>query len=307
MKKLILLSAAALIAVTNKLQACDICGCGVGNNYIGILPDFYKHIFGVRYRHNSLFTHIGVGGATTYLTTDEKYNIAEVWGGWTLGSKFRVMLNVPYSFNEKLNQGVLKNKNGLSDVSVSGYYQVLNKRKKVFTNKLLIQSLWIGGGVKLPTGRYNPADKSNSTQNTNLFQLGTASVDYSLAAMYDLRLQDAGINLSSSYKINKGNKYHYRYGNKFTLSTQAYYKLKIGHITVAPNTGIQYEKGMQDTDNNFKVDLSGGNLLLGTLGIETSLKKVALGANFQTPLSQNLAGGFVKANNRLMVHVSFVL
>jgi len=55
------------------------------------------------------------------------------------------------------------------------------------------------------------------------------------------------------------------------------------------------------------VDVSGGNLLLGTLGIETTFKKLSLGANWQTPLSQNLANGFVKANNRMMVHVSFLL
>jgi hypothetical protein len=33
---------------------------------------------------------------------------------------------------------------------------------------------------------------------------------------------------------------------------------------------------------------------------------MAVGANWQTPFSQNLAGGFVKANDRAMVHLSFM-
>jgi hypothetical protein len=45
--------------------------------------------------------------------------------------------------------------------------------------------------------------------------------------------------------------------------------------------------------------------LLGTLGLETNIGKVAIGTNFQAPLSQNLANGFVKAGNRFMAHVAF--
>jgi hypothetical protein len=287
--------------------ACDICGCGAGNNYIGILPDFYKHIVGVRYRYNQLRTHIGADGGNTYLTTSEKFNIAELWGGWTINGKYRVMFTLPYSFNEKINRGLVQKKNGLSDISLAGYYQVLNSKGAVLSDKLLVQSLWIGGGIKLPTGEYNPADKSNTNQTTNLFQLGTASVDYSLTAMYDIRLQDAGLNLSASCKFNTTNKYHYSYGNKYNLSAQFYYKVKLGQVTLAPNTGLQYERAAKDTDSNFDVDLSGGKLLLGTLGIESNFKKMAAGASWQTPLTQQLAGGFVHANNRFMLHLSVAL
>ncbi len=307
MKKKIYSSIIILFFISATASACDICGCGAGNSYIGILPDFYKHIFGVRYRYNALNTHLGAGGAATYLTSNEKYNITELWGGWTFNNKYRLMVTLPYSFNEKINQGIAKNKNGISDISIAGYYQLLNKKNVAGKgkDKLLVQSLWVGGGVKLPTGEYNPADKSNANQNTNLFQLGTASVDYSLTTMYDIRLQDAGLNISASYKINTANKYQYTYGNKLSLSTQAYYKINTGKITLAPNTGIQYETAKKDIDNHLKVDLSGGNVLMGTVGVESNIGKISIGTNFQTPLSQNLASGFVKAGNRLMVHVSF--
>jgi len=306
MKKIFITAMA--ITLFTQARACDICGCGVGGYYIGILPDFYKHILGLRYRYNSILTHIGAGGSTTYLTTHEFYKTTELWGGWNIGKKFRVMASIPYSFNERLNQGISKEKDGIGDISVNGYYQLLKKRNTVLKNKLLVQSLWVGAGIKLPTGKYNPADKSGTTQNTNLFQLGTASIDYTLNAMYDLRLQDAGINITGSYKINTANKYNYNYGNKLNASAQLYYKFRIKNkFTLAPNAGMMYEHSKKDIDNKFIVDISGGDLMTGTLGLETSYKKISIGGNWQSPLSQKLANGFVRANNRMMAHVSFVL
>lgn len=289
-------------------QACDICGCGIGNSYIGILPEFRKHIFGLRYRYNSMLTHVGVDGNFTYLTTKEAYNTVEAWSGWNITNTFRIMVSVPYSFNEKTNQGNTNNKNGIGDITLSGYYQLLNNRHTVLNSKLLVQSLWVGGGVKLATGKYNPLDKSIGSSDANLFQLGTGSYDFNISAMYDIRLQDMGINLSSNYKITTANKYKYQYGIKFSINTQAYYKFRIKNkFTIAPNAGVQYETAKHDLDSGFDVTVSGGNLLLGTAGIETTFGKCAIGANFQTPLSQNLANGIVKAQDRVMLHVAFAL
>jgi hypothetical protein len=254
-----------------------------------------------------LRTHIGAGGSTTYLTSNEQYKTVELWGGWNIGRKFRVMAAIPYSFNERINQGITNSKNGIGDISLNGYYRLFNKRNSI-SNKLIVQSLWIGAGIKLPTGKYSPADKQNTTTNANLFQLGTASVDFSVNAMYDLRVQDIGMNISGSYKMNTENKYHYSYGNKLNGSAQLYYKIRIKNsMLIAPNAGVAYEKSKKDIDNKFSVDISGGKLLMGTVGVELAYKKISVGANWQTPLSQNLANGFVKANNRAMIHVSFLL
>jgi hypothetical protein len=303
-----LLTVLILIVAFNYSSACDICGCGVGSNYIGILPDFSNKIIGVRYRYNSLQTHLGSGGAITHLTTNEKYHTIEVWGGWNITPNIRVMASVPYAFNQRENQGVSPSKNGLGDVSANGFYQVVNSRTTINKSKLLVQSLWVGGGIKLPTGEYNPADKQLNSQSTNLFQLGTASIDFTLNAMYDIRLQDVGLNTVVGYKINTANKYDYSYGNKLNISSQVYYKIKVAKkITIAPNAGLAYENGKKDIDNKFSVDVSGGKLFLGTVGIETVFKKITIGGNFQTPFSQNLANGFVKAKERVMLHVALVL
>lgn len=295
------------IATPFYINACDICGCGVGNNYLGILPEFRSHIFGVRYRYNSMLTHVGVGGSNTYLTTKENYHITEAWAGWNFGTRFRTMIVVPYAISTRHNQGNTETKNGLGDISVSGFYEILNSRKTTSGSKMLIQTLWLGGGIKLPSGNYNAEDKATGN-NANLFQSGTGSTDFNFTMMYDIRLQDAGLNISSNYKINTINKEQYQYGNKLNLAAQAYYKFRVDDkFTIAPNTGLQYEKSQQDNDAGFTVSLSGGTLLSGTIGTEISFNKTAMGFNFQAPLTQNLASGIIKAKNRMMVHFAFTL
>lgn len=307
MKKISALGIVLLVMFFTQVHACDICGCGVGSYYIGILPEFNKKIMGVRYQYKTLRTHIGAGGTTTYLTTNETYRTAEVWGGWNIGSKVRIMGFIPFNFNDRLNQGVTATKNGIGDVALTGYYQAFNTSKTVAT-KRMVHSLWIGGGVKLPTGKYEPVEKQPGVETANIFQLGTKSVDFTLNAMYDIRLQDAGMNVNTNYKINTANSYDYQYGNKFSGNASLYYKFRVKQaVTIAPNTGVLYETAQKDMDGKYESDVSGGYALSGTIGLETAFKAFSVGGNWQTPLSQNLANGFVKANNRMMLHISYRL
>ena len=304
MKKIQLLLALFVISgpVAN---ACDICGCGVGSGYVGILPEFSKHAFGLRYRYNSLLSHVGAGGNTTYMTSREYYRTVEFWAGWNIGKRFRIMASVPYAFNERRGQTASGTKNGLGDITLNGYYQLFDSRRKHPSGKGYVQSIWAGGGIKLPSGKYNAADKTSMTTNTNLFQLGTGSVDYQLAVIYDARFKQTGLNLSANYKINGMNKHEYSYGNKFSASMQVYQQLKLpGNLKLAPNAGLAYETSKKDIDNKITVDMSGGRIFLGTLGADLTYNKISIGANWQTPLSQNLAMGMAKAKNRGMVHIA---
>ena len=53
--------------------------------------------------------------------------------------------------------------------------------------------------------------------------------------------------------------------------------------------------------------LPADNILLFGGGAELTTGKIAIGGNYQSPLSQRLAKGSVRANDRLMVHISFML
>lgn len=160
----------------------------------------------------------------------------------------------------------------------------------------------------MPVGKYDKSERSVSPQSINTFQLGTGSVDFLLNAAYDLRVQDNGVNINASYKINTANEDEYQYGNKITMNAQYYHKFRVHEkISVSPNIGATYENAMLDRDDGYKLDVSGGRVVMGSLGVEVLVaKRLALGGNYQVPLSQDLAAGFARAGNRCMAHIAYL-
>lgn len=301
-KKILLL---ILLSSPLTLLACDICGCGVGSYYIGILPEYNKRFVGLRYQHKTLQTHLGPQGNTTPLTTDETYQSAEIWGGWNFGKRFRALAFVPYNFNQRSSQANTGKKQGLGDIALMGYYNLFTQ-SNTLDSKLMVHSLWVGAGVKLPTGKYEPSERLAIQENPNNFQLGTASTDLTVNAAYDIRLNDLGLNLNANYKINTENKYDYRYGNKLSTNALFYYKFRLFHqFTIAPNAGILYETATKDMEQGkYEMDVSGGYSTALVTGFELAMSKFSVGANYQNVIGQELANKRAKAGNRLMLHFS---
>jgi hypothetical protein len=297
-----LLSLSILLFISIEILACDICGCGIGGNYIGLLPDFQKNIIGMRYKYNHLTSHLGPNGVHTYLTTQEHYNTIELWGAWQM-NKWRLSASLPYSFNERQRSTIVESKSGLADATILTQYNIYNHRTILPNDHLMVQSIWIGLGVKLPSGTYIASDNTPASQNLNLFQLGTGSTDILFSAMYDIRVQDHGFNVNANYKINGSNNTSYTYGNKFNVIGNYYFKIRVlSKYTLTPNIGLLYETSSRDNDGLFKVDVSGGHVLMGSLGCEIALGQFGIGTNYQMPMKQNLAKQIVAADDRLMLH-----
>lgn len=300
MKKNILLTTFSILFLSQTF-ACDICGGGTGSYYTGLLPQFNKKLIGLRYQYNHLYTQLDVMGNKTALSNKEQYNTIDLWGAWNIGNKWRVMAIIPYSFIQKDHLGTnqIYNKNGLSDIAAYAYYNLLQT-----SNNSIKQSIWAGAGVKLPTGKYNNAEVVNNA--ANIFQLGTGSTDFNTQIIYDINYLNWGINSTLNYKINTENTDDYRYGNKSTANLTAYYKFSLKSTSLLiPNIGIQYENQQKDKVMKYTVDQTGGNILQGSIGLETSFNKIAIGLNFQQPLAQNIASNRVELKNKLMTHISF--
>src|ERR1700744_2220148 len=78
--------------------ACPFCGCGGGNLYMDLLPNFQEGFVGIRYHYDQYHTQL-VNDQSQY--SDNYYNTLEFWGGLHLGKKIQLLAFVPYYQNKQ--------------------------------------------------------------------------------------------------------------------------------------------------------------------------------------------------------------
>ena len=285
-------------------QACDICGCGVGSYYFGVMPQFNKNFIGLRYRNMQFESHLN----SRFLRTSEYFSTTEIWGRFYVSPKVQIMTFLPYSFNtQKDINGFTKNLQGINDVVLMANYNVLNlSMKNDTTMRKFKHSLWLGGGLKLPTGKYNfEQQDAGQVANPN-FQLGSGSIDFLVSAFHNVRYKNWGFNQDLSCKINTSNSKNYRFGNRISGNSNVFYIHQFSKkFALMPYTGLYYESSGKDTREKEKIIETGGHLIAANMGLDAYVfKRLNVGANYQIPISQNLGKGEIRANNRLNVHVS---
>lgn len=297
MKKLSLLIICTLLLTAS--YACEICGCGLGNYYIGIMPHFKSKFIGLRYQFHKFNTRLTED--PTQFSRDF-YQTIEVWSGFSLGKKTQVMVFVPYNINHQVSDEGTTNLNGLGDVAILLNYKIMEKHSSTSN-----QELWIGGGFKLPTGKFELEAGSPDLAAMANTQRGSGSTDFMLNTMYNLKSGSWGINANASYKINTANKDEYQFGNKLSMGCFVYRSATAGKTTISPNLGLLFENNGGSELADAKIDLTGGSLLQGAAGLEFGFKKMALGFNVQLPISQNFAEKQTESKVKGMLHLSFAL
>ncbi|WP_018616790.1 hypothetical protein [Segetibacter koreensis] len=300
MKKLSILS--ILLLTITQAFSCDICGCSSGNYFLGPFPQFRSHFFGTRYNFKSFESRLK--SDHTQFSKDF-YQSIELWGGLNIGRKWQVLSFVPYNINKQTSDDGTKTNNGIGDISFIVNHKILDKRNTNANEKMISQQLWVGGGLKLPTGKFSPDEVDIIPEANN--QAGTGSVDFILNAMYTLHVEDWGINSNVNYKINRSAE-NFHFGNQFNTAAFVFHSFSSGsgNTTVNPNAGLLFEKIDANELNKSKVEDTGGNALLAAAGMEVNFAKMAVGFNTQLPVSQNLSNEQTKVKMRGMLHVTFL-
>jgi len=232
------------------------------------------------------------------------YQSAELWGGWNIHKKWQLLAFVPYNLNRQVSDEGTNNRNGLGDISAMINYKILDKASVDHRNRLVTQKLWLGTGIKLPTGKFSidPLDPDlAASANT---QIGSGSLDFLVTANYTIQLNKFGINTSLLYKFNSNNSIDYRFGNKNILQTIAYYVVKTPKTILTPNLGVLYERAADNKLQHNIIGQTGGWLAMASGGVEMSRGKISIGGNLQAPLLQDFASGQTHSRLRGMLHIS---
>lgn len=298
---------AVLVFSLHEASACEICGCSGNGYHLGILPQFKKHFIGVRnfYRvfnsQHLISEQLHILGKKSV----EYFNTTEVWGRYHIGKKTQLFALLPYNSYTQKEEGLpAQQVQGVGDISILANRILMTKNAGKMDK---LQQTWqAGGGVKLPTGKY---DSDNSDDLNASMNAGTGSVDILLNTIYTLRYNHFGLNVDAGYRINTANTDEFRYGNRITTGARFFYWKNLGRAmqwSVLPNVGILYDRSSKDKHHDEKQNYSGGSITNLVAGTEIYSGKWTVGASWFHPLQQDLSKGLVKMKSQVTVNLAWV-
>jgi hypothetical protein len=291
-----------LLLSTINSSACDVCGCGNGSSFFGILPQSHFKFGGLRYQTKTFESHF----TSNLLRTEENFQSIEPWLRLYPIKKTQLILMGSVQSNTQtiMASGERKTLSGIGDLSALAHYNVVNTFFDSTAHTL--DHIWLlGGGIKLPTGKFDYTMSQDEVANPN-FQLGTGSVDYIINSIYTVRKNNIGLNLDLSYKINGTNRNHYKFANKSRVIVNGFMQLTAGDFSFLPNLGVLGEYNGHDKQNGIDNQFSGGYLTTAMLGSEVYYKKITAGFSLQKPLAQDLSGSQLKLRNSFMCHLTLL-
>jgi hypothetical protein len=283
MKRITLAFTLIVITFTGT-YACDVCGCSLGGSYFGVLPLFNKNFVGLRWSQAKFYAHMdhyNEGLPAEY--SHDTYSKVELLGRFYINQRLQIFAFIPYIYNDMNGSEQVVSAHGLGDVTLMANYMLVNTAND--KTREVVHSWLVGGGLKLPTGKFSLEDRGKLV-NPN-FQMGTGSVDFLVASMYTVRYKKTGITTEAGYKINTRNANDYLFGNQFHVSSQLFYWQNLGTVSLLPSAGVYYEQAAVHRDEDIIQVNTGGSGLLLTAGLQTSFKGFTAGIDYKHPLAQS--------------------
>ena len=300
------LMAMLVMSISYSAQSCDLCGCSASNQYLGILPQFYRQFVGIQYQYTGFTAkQPSLLDPADKETAYEYNNTLQLWGRYHVSNRVQLFAFVPYHINNGSDAGPRINTNGIGDISVLGNVAIIQDDS---TLKTWHHTLLAGGGVKAPTGQYTGITTLDEQGLPNV-QAGTGSWDFIVNANYTVRRRQVGINADASYTMTTANTAGYKYGNRLNASVLGFYWWQKNSLSLLPQAGVRYEYSLHDYDNFEKKWLnenSGGNIIFATAGVQAYFKRIGGKVMYNVPVSQHYASNNVTVQPRLETSLLFL-
>ena len=295
--------AVALLAFTAKVSGCDVCGCSVGGNYFGILPGFHRHFVGLRWSAETSYTALSADALEAgHIHSVEQFNTLDMLARLYPARRWQTLVLAPFRDFRQTESGVASRARGLGDVSLLASYVLFDTGDSL--RYRWRQTFSLGGGLKLPTGRYNSTATDGSRLNPNL-QTGTGSTDFLLTAAYTLRRGAWGAAADVLARINTSNPHQYLFGNRLSGSAKCFYWANLRRVALLPNAGVFADAAQANRDRGARIEGSEGLSTFATLGLDAYAGHFSAGVTFQPPLWQSRRT--VQAKARWMITINYMI
>jgi hypothetical protein len=269
------------------------------------MPQFHRHFVGLRYTQRNLVTEQlpSIIEQIPDLTTDEQYHSLELWGRFYPHPRLQVFAFVPFNHFAQTNNGATTSKQGLGDATLLLNYALFDTGDSL--GNAWKHQLLLGGGVKLPTGKFNPSEDETGNYHPAQ-QTGTGSWDYLFSALYTLRYQKWGLQSSTGLRLNTANQHRYWFGNRWLGDLRFFRILRKGRTSLIPNLGIQYETNEKDKLEGESRKFTGGESLSGLAGVQFFLGNFSIDFSIQVPVYQHLSAGRLTAGNKFSCNLMYL-
>jgi hypothetical protein len=281
------------------LDDCDTCGCSASGGSMGFASMLNSNFVGIRYFNQSYKSTDGLYSNSVWY--NENYNTTQIWTRIPVTNRVQISALVPYHFHNRETATGIQNISGIGDLTVLAMYQLYQTHKD---STLLVHSLQVGGGMKIPTGKF---DQDNNGSFNPSYQVGTGSWDYLLATEYVIKRKQFGLNTMLNYVIKSENDKKYRFGNQFNYSGTFFYLHENDTFSFSPQIGFAGEVYEENYQFDQKLNNTAGDIFLGKIGFEMAKNKFSVGANVMLPINQNLNGGNLEANYRWSLNFNYSL
>lgn len=263
-------------------NACDGCGASVSTVSTGILPNFYKHYVGV-YFMDAHFSDSHHGGASL---NHDRFTTLELRTRLYLNKRWQLFAGLPIGRVQHQMDENAYAYTSLGDATLWTMYN-LNVPKKSSTNQA--QHLWqMGGGIKLPTGKFKHLGTDYSW--TPGAQMGTGSWDGLFLTQYTWRKDNGGIQAHVSSRWNTKNTWQYRFGRRLSLGGMAFYQWEKNRFVVLPSIGAQWELAAADRQMDIVLTDTKSKTLWSQAGIDLYRGNYSVGVRCQYPMAVSTMG-----------------
>ena len=276
------------------------CNCGGGGSFsgggsLGMMSQYNQNFVGLAWEHNGVDSRSSIYGK---YNSSFQFNTVHLMGKYYPVRRMFISADVPYHFKMNDEKGTIQNVNGIGDLTLSAGYMVLKPVDSLC--KVWTQYIVLSGGVKMPTGKYKVADEGIS--DGPYLQPGTGSWDVMFNVGYTFKYKRFGVFSELSYAVNTTNKQDYKFGNRLSSSASGFYRNRVGGFTFLPSAGMLFENLQKDRLIEEPVQMSGGNILFATFGLDVYYKWVGLGFYFLQPTYQQISDDYAKSQSRWLLN-----
>ncbi len=297
MKKIILILILLWTIVCPTAEACDACGISSNNIGAGLLTNYRSNFLGFSWQQ-SVFTN--ANSEDNELKDD--FQVVTLSARYHFTDRWKINLRLPYKHNVRTLNNSTTKIHGLSDISVLGNYTLING-KSLFKKSMLY--LEIGGGLKIPNGKYNSTITDRELPEN--FNIGNGSLGFIGNTNLVITKNQGGVVWRNSYQHNLKSNSGYRFGSQVNSQLLFFIEKKIKKINVVPNMGISGEWTSADQfANGNSAHGTGGKGAYIAGGLQVKFKTWLIGSTYQLPFVQQYADGEVMSKGQLSCRLSFL-